>query len=298
VSESLREVLERSGFTDGIRTNGGPDLDRKLTSSAFGISPEVFVAGYYFQDELEGQGLGPLHVSLFDRQRQEWIHKHNITADVEKLGLMTGGSVLGIVVTPRMLLFDMHFSPSAGFTIVLDRSLNVVTSLGGYGTRVTNEGSIWYFGNMVHFADTHQETLKIFDVARRAEFEVFPGSRLSPVAEAYRRQIEQAYARLPANQHVADFDRSIQSVVERDSTSFAFVAEYGSDYLKVSGVAHSTVTTIARCDRQPAGQWSCSERELGQFAREIGAAISRDTHGVYDKRALETLVKAALDRKP
>src|SRR5712671_2193871 len=72
MSGSLRETLERSGFEDAIRTNNGPDLDRKLTSSAFGTSPDTFVAGYYFEDELDGQGLGPLHVSLFDRSRREW----------------------------------------------------------------------------------------------------------------------------------------------------------------------------------------------------------------------------------
>jgi hypothetical protein len=298
MSGTLRKALERSGFDDGIRTNNAPDLDRKLTSSAFGTSTDTFVAGYYFQDELvDGQGLGPLHVSLFDRSRREWVYGQNVTADVEKLGLMAGGSVMGILVNPRIILLDTHFSPSAGFTVVLDRSLKVVTSLGGYGTRVTNEGLIWYFGDMVHFADTHQETLKIFDLDRRAEVEVFPGPKLSPVAEAYRRQIKTIYARLPANQHEDDFDRSIQFVVERSSTSFAFVAGYGSDYLDGTGVAHPTLTTIARCDRQQAGQWSCSEREIDQFAREIGADVSRDTGGGYDKRTLESLVKAALDRK-
>jgi hypothetical protein len=125
-----------------------------------------------------------------------------------------------------------------------------------------------------------------------------PGPKLSPVAEAYRRQIKTTYASLPANQHEADFDRSIQSVAERSSTSFAFVAGYGSDYLDGTGVTHPTLMTIARCDRQPAGQWSCSERELDQFAREVGAVVSRDRYGAYDKRTLETLVTAALDRKP
>jgi hypothetical protein len=298
MSETLREALERSGFEDGIRTNNAPDLERKLTSSAFGTSTDTFVAGYYFQDELVEGHLGPLHVSLFDRSRREWIYKQNVTADVEKLGLMAGGSVLGIVVNPKIILLDTHFSPSAGFTVVLDRSLNVVTSLGGYGTRVTNEGSIWYFGDMVHFADTHQETLKVFDLERRTEVEVFPGPKLSPLAEAYRRQITAAYARLPKNQHEADFDRSIGSVIERSSTRFAFIVGYSSDYLGGSGVDHPTLTTVAQCDRKPAGPWSCSEREFDQFAREIGADVSRDTRGSYDKRILESVLRAALDRKP
>jgi hypothetical protein len=298
MSGNLREALERSGFEDGIRTNGGPDLDRTLTSSAFGTSPDTFVAGYYFEDELQGQGLGALHVSLFDRSRRDWIHKHNVSADVENLGLMAGGSVLGIVVNATLVSLDTHASPSAGFTIVLDRSLNVVTSLGGYRSRVTNDGSIWYFGNMVHFADTHQETLKIFDSGRRRESEIFPGTKLSSIAEGYRRRIRAVYAGLPAHQHDPDFDRTIQLVAERHSTSFAFVVGYGSDYLDGSRVVHPTLTTVARCDRRSTGDWSCSEREIAQSARDAGVSVSADSHGRYDTHTLETLVQAAFDRKP
>lgn len=297
MSVNLREALERSGFEDGIRTSGGPDLNRKLTSSAFGTSPDTFVAGYFFEDE-GGQGFGPLHVSLFDRSRREWVHNGNLAADLERLRMRAGGSVVDVTINPKIVLLDTHANPSAGFTIVLDRSLNVITSLGGYGTHVTNEGAIWYFGNMVHFADTHQQTLKIFDVNRRSLHEIFPGSNLSPVAEAYKRQIKAIYAHLPANQHDADFDRDIEAVVERGSIRFAFVVGYGSDYLKTSGVAHPTLTTIARCDRGSTGRWSCSEREIGQFAREAGVLASPDADGRYDKRALETLAQTALDRKP
>ena len=111
MSQNLREALERSGFEDGIRTDRSPDLDRKLTSSAFGSSSDTFVAGYYFQDEL-GQGLGRLRVSLFDRSRGVWVHNENVGAEVEKLGLMVGGSASGIVVNPNIVLIDTHASPS------------------------------------------------------------------------------------------------------------------------------------------------------------------------------------------
>ena len=141
MSKNLREALERSGFEDGIRTIDVPDLDRTLTSSAFGTSPDTFVAAYYFQDQLEGQGLGPLHVSLFDRSRREWVHKPDVTADVEKLGLRSGGSVAGVVVTRKILLVDTHYSPSAGFTVVLDRC-PASSRRWGYGTCVATDGSI------------------------------------------------------------------------------------------------------------------------------------------------------------
>ncbi len=298
MSGSLREALDRSGFDDGIRTNDGPDLDRRLTSSAFGTSSDTFVAGYYFQDELDGQGLGPLHVSLFDRSRRTWVHKANISADVERLGLMAGGSVLGVIVTPKTLLLDTHFSPSAGFTIVLDRSLNVVTSLRGYRPRVTGDGSIWYLGDMVHFADSHQETLRLFDLGRKEEVEVFPGATLSPLAAAYQRKIRTIYAKLPANQRDPSFDRDIQEVAERDSSAFAFIVGYRSDYLDGSHVDHPRLTTIARCDRRSRGRWSCTEQEIRAFARGIQFSLTPDADGRYTSRDLDALAQAALKRRP
>jgi len=298
MSGSLRETLERSGFEDAIRTNNGPDLDRKLTSSAFGTSPDTFVAGYYFEDELDGQGLGPLHVSLFDRSRREWAHKHNVETELKELARFGIGSVNGIVVSAQTVLLDTHLSPSAGLTIVMSRSLRVLSALYGYGARITKEGAVWYFGDMVHFADIHQETLKSFDLGTSAEVEIFPGARLSSIAEAYRRQIKEIYAKIQDNQHLDDFDRSIDSVIERNSMRFAFVVGYRSDYLDGSKVAHPTLSTIARCDRQSGGAWSCSERELEQFAREVGTTVSKNSYGGYDERMLKTLVEAALVREP
>src|SRR4029450_5998816 len=145
------------------------------------------------------------------------------------LGFM-GGSVIRVLVSSTTVLLDTHATPSAGFILVLDRSLNALASLGGYGLLVTDNGSFWYFGNMVHFADTHQETLKTFDPGRRREIEIFPGRKLSTTAEAYRRRIKDIYSRMPEVQRTADFDRSIDAVAERDSTSFAFVVAYSSDY--------------------------------------------------------------------
>jgi hypothetical protein len=213
-SLTLRQALERSGFEDGIRTENAPELDRTLTSSAFAATADTFVAGYYFEDELTRQAtLGPMHVSMFNRTRRQWSHKHDVAAALEQLGLLAGGSVLDITVSPAFVLLHTHGNPSAGFCIVLDRSLNVITSIEGFGTQLTTEGGLWYFGNMIHFADTHQETLKFLDINGRTESEIFPGTNLSSVAMGYRRRIRAVYATIPANQHENDFDRTISSVV-------------------------------------------------------------------------------------
>jgi hypothetical protein len=74
MSQTLREALTTSGFDDAIVSADGPDLNRTLTSSAFGRTTDAFVAAYYFRDELDGEALGPLHVSRFERPARRWTH--------------------------------------------------------------------------------------------------------------------------------------------------------------------------------------------------------------------------------
>src|SRR3954468_9774132 len=111
---NLRQALERAGFEGSIDATDRPDLDRELTSSAFGISSDMFVAGYFFADELQQQSLGPLHVSLFDRAQRRWIHNEDVRSEVAKLGMSAGGAVLGAAVDSKIVLLDTNLSPSAG----------------------------------------------------------------------------------------------------------------------------------------------------------------------------------------
>ena len=62
VPETLRECLIASGFEIAASVAGGPDLDRRLTSSECAASGDQFVAAFYFADEITGQRLGPRHL--------------------------------------------------------------------------------------------------------------------------------------------------------------------------------------------------------------------------------------------
>jgi hypothetical protein len=59
MSPTLREALSRSGFAEAATIEGAPDLDRRLTSSGFGVDGTRFVAAYYFEDELDNQFVRP-----------------------------------------------------------------------------------------------------------------------------------------------------------------------------------------------------------------------------------------------
>ena len=52
VPETLRECLIASGFEIAASVAGGPDLDRRLTSSECAASGDQFVAAFYFADEV------------------------------------------------------------------------------------------------------------------------------------------------------------------------------------------------------------------------------------------------------
>lgn len=264
-ARTLRQALERSGFDDAILASDGPPLDRQLTSWDGGVSADIFVAGYYFEDELNGPSLTRLHVSLFDRLRRKWPHRHDLGEEIENRGLMIGGSVIGVTVHPRVVVLGTHASPSAGFAIVLDRSLKLVASLPGYHARVMTDGSVLYGGNLVHFSPFHQETLKLFDLDRRTNVDVFPGTTLSPLAAAYKREVTRVYATVKGSPppHLAGFDRSIDRVEVRGSSRIDFVVRYYvGDYPRSDRGPFSSLTTVVRCQRLPSRAWSCTEREI------------------------------------
>lgn len=87
------------------------DLDRPLTSSGYGSSPTAFVVAYYFVDESDRGGLGPLHVGRFDYRTRTW---RTIVPQTERLG----GSVNSVDVTATHALLDLHANPSSGEGLV------------------------------------------------------------------------------------------------------------------------------------------------------------------------------------
>ena len=114
-TETLRGMFASAGFDEAISAPGAHDLDRALTSSDFAASPNVFLAAYYFKDEMDrGIGLGSLHVSRFDRASRRWTDAPRFREDVS-------GSVLSVTFTARYVFLGLHWNPSAGQGVVLDK---------------------------------------------------------------------------------------------------------------------------------------------------------------------------------
>jgi hypothetical protein len=300
MSPTLREALSRSGFRDGEAAPETPELDRKLTSSAFGRSEQAFVAAYYFEDELKDGSLGPLRVSRFDRQARGWTHAAAFDENMS-------GSVTSVHSTPRYVLVSLHLTPSAGGVLVLGSSrLNLLVTLGGFAPLVMADGSIIFSGNMTHFAPTHQQRLLAFDPDASREIELFPGKKESPLAAGYRRVVRRAYASLSqavkeefqdsSDGPVDDYDRSIGSVHEGgDGTRIAFHVTYNCFRIE-NVVPVPPMRTLVRCDRRAKRPWSCGERELEQVARDLHYQLARDVEGHLTRATLDSLVDTVLRR--
>lgn len=260
--KTLRAALAGFRFDAAASAPGAPLLDRELTSSAYGRTPDDFVAAYYFKDE-SGSSLGPLHVSYYDRRASRWAH-------ASELG-DAGRSALSVQIGESLIVVDLKQTPSAGSLLVLDKEkLKVITKLPGYFSMVMPEDMVLFGGNMVHFASVHQERLLVFDPKSGRQTEIFPGSPPSTIAAHYRRTVERFYENLPAEQkkRYAEANRSPGGfnldagplAIRKDRTRFVFLATY--DCQDLGEAAPAPVQTVVRCDAM-GRSWSCKEREIG-----------------------------------
>jgi len=293
---TLRAMLTRAGFGDGATGVGAPDLERALTSSESGTSATSFVAAYYFADESPNQVLGPLHVSRFDRLTRRWIHAMPFDSDI-------GGSVLGVAVSARYVILDLHWNPSAGQGVVLDSStLALVGTFQGFGERELPDGVIVHSGNAVHFAPTHKYRLFAFEPRSKRSTEIFPGRRESTIAAEYRRNVRAAYAQLPQDSReqfersvygaVDDFDRDFESVTEgANGKAIAFIVSYSCTRLDNL----PPTLTVVRCQHQ-SETWTCSESSVEQASRTTRVTVWRGGNGLYDKGVVERMLRVLVER--
>jgi hypothetical protein len=256
-AQTLREALIRAGLPKAVAAPDAPPLDRRLVSWAGTSSADVFVAGYYFEDELPAERL---YVSLFDPAEGRW-------RTVRMPEGHDTGSVTRIAVTRTHVLVNGHWTPSAARAHVLDRrTLAAVASVDGYRLRAIRDGTLLYGANMLHFAPNHQERLMTVDLATGTSHEIYPGTAASTTAAAYRTTIRAAWRGLTTAEQsevagvygpVDDFDRSIGDVIEHDDgRGIAFVVTYRSDRLR-DRVAPKTV--VIEC-RSVGIRWQCSEQ--------------------------------------
>ena len=240
--DTLRRMLATSGFATLAEHFPLAELDRPLNSSRFTYDRDRFVAALYFADEMPGQyQLGPVHLLRVDRSGAI------LRADLPELR----GTVMSISLgTP--ILISTHITPSAGHVAVLDQHLKPIKLLDSYWPERLPGGRVFYRGNMVHFADVHQQTLHVFDPASGVSSELYPVAEWPAALRGYDRSI-----------------REVQFNASGDVIAFALgYNRQGMPY----GYERQTVV---RCQRA-LGKWACRGRQLESAARGFGIALPED----------------------
>ena len=292
---TLRTFLVKYGFDDAIAAANAPDVDRPLSGWGVSIFNTTVAIAYYGKDPGSTPASNPLHVSRFDRASARWVHT--------EINDQRGGGIDSVTSGDQYIVVSVHINPSTSEGLVLDaRTLNRVASVLGYDFRALDDGSIVFFGGMVHFAPIHKQTLRLFAMGK--EVELFPGPQPSPVARAYRESFVKAADALSAAQRQVfaernappdDFDVSASHLeLREDHKRLAFTVSYDSDTLH--DLPHPTMTTVVRCDRAAPSKWPCREQPVEDHAKSVGLTVSKRADGGYDDEALKAVIAATLKR--
>jgi hypothetical protein len=144
------------------------------------------------------------------------------------------GSVLSIARNGGWHYLNLHFNPSAGCLLILNRDLTVSQTLGGWTVAFFHSGLLVYEGDMVHFADVHPETLFLYDPAQHKTLQIYP-QKNDPFRDNFSTRLEKAidHQRCAENNLACEPDRftsQIDSVEVNDETkSLAFHVSFEPD---------------------------------------------------------------------
>ena len=293
--DTLREALKGAGFE--VPDSVVPaDLDREWTSSGWSYDDTRFVAAIYFRDEMpRDMILGPLHLIQITKTGK--VDRLRLTGDD---GIIRGGAIRAVSVQPGIAFVTTHFTPSAGFILVAEPLFTRVTTLPGFGAQVLPDGTLAFKGNMVHFADYHQQTLKQHRTSNGETVEIYPGAMKSPVHDRATRAIRKRFEAMSfdkeAREHEAD--RSIDAWrASADGGRVALLVGYDSMRLIAEGIpaADHEIVAIARCDRRN-DSWTCSEHPLADVARRYKMIIP-DTSPAAREAAVNRLLERVLSEQ-
>jgi hypothetical protein len=192
-NQTLADVLKRQSIPSVPASV--PHLNSRITSYATLNDDREFLIAYYIvapQNELRF----PLFMTRFDKPTGKWEHvafsdlRVTVQLGQQKTQSECIGSVLRIEHNGTWYYLNLHWNPSAGCLVVLNRDLSVSQTLTGWSTAFFKSGLLVYSGNMVHFADLHPETLLIYDPITHESQQLYP-----PEEDPFRRDFSARLAR-------------------------------------------------------------------------------------------------------
>ena len=204
------------------------------------------------------------------------------------------GSVMAIHHAGRYLYLETHLNPSAGTTIVLNRSLRPIAALDGWTLVVLPEGRVIYEQSMVHFAPTHSVALRTYDPVSKADEALYPRKPFEAVRRAYVDSRKALYARLGEDwfrEHnrstdPEDFDSELlDSVVTNPAgTVAAFAIRFGRDDAEPATLVLEVVVT---CIDLETIRPRCAEMRLDELRHRHPEWDTRESLGAKVRWPLE-----------
>lgn len=170
-------------------------LDSRITSYATLNDDQEFLVAYYL-DNPKNELRFPLFVAQFNRQSGQWRHAELNNTKVQIFGATDHviqddclGSVLDISRHGDNYFLNLHFNPSAGCLLILNKDLTVSHTLAGWPAAFFKSGSFAWIGDMVHFSDIHAETLFLYDPVTHKSQQVYP-QKSDPLRDDFSTRLE------------------------------------------------------------------------------------------------------------
>ncbi len=195
---SLAAVLKQQGIPSPPVSI--PDLNSQITSFAMLNDGQEFLIAYYL-DNPRNELRFPLLVTSFDKHSGKWSHAeltdlqvHVVEGTDHEIEDDCLGSVLDISRHGGEYFLNLHFNPSAGCLLVLNKDLTVRHTLAGCPVAFFKSGVFAWISDMVHFSDVHAETLSLYDPATGKSQQIYP-QKNDPLRDDFSMRLEKVINR-------------------------------------------------------------------------------------------------------
>ena len=156
-----------------------PNLTEQITSYATLNDDREFVIAYYLASPKDQALRYPLFVTRFNKISGQWqqVALSDIPVKTHVGSTECLGSVLDVKRNGTWYYLTLHWNPSAGCLLILKNDLTVDSTLTGGVAAFLKAGEFIYWGNMVHFADVHPETLWLYNQETRESKQLYPQAK-------------------------------------------------------------------------------------------------------------------------
>ncbi len=235
---TLADVLKQNSVSFGPISVS--HLKDRITSYTTLNADHEFLIAYYL-DNPGNEMHFPLFLTRFDKLSGKW-QEASLTGLQVKISEETEpeiwddciGSAVSLEGSGDWYYLNLHWNPSAGCLVVLNRDLTVRRTLTGWTSAFFKSGLLIYEGNMMHFASVHPVTLFLYDPVTNSFQEIYPQKK-DPFRKNFSERLEEVIDEKRCQQNnwacdPDDFESGIGPIEVNDETrALAFRVQFGTE---------------------------------------------------------------------